>query len=202
MRDISEQLELVHNFQKVFKHPQNESLTIGKYDTRVLRLKLFKEELGEFSRALYNNDKTEQLDGVIDKLFILLGTVDYHGMNDMFIDLLKGELINTNTPIDNYPVEITTLLNMSNFEKRYLAGSVAYREILLWCVELCTCVFSLYTKLESEGIVKPNSFAPAFKEVYDSNMSKLENGKPLLREDNKILKGKDYFKPNLKQFIV
>jgi hypothetical protein len=33
-------------------------------------------------------------------------------------------------------------------------------------------------------------------------MSKLDSdGKPLLREDGKILKGPGYFKPNLKQFI-
>ena len=157
---------------------------------------------GEFTQALYNNDKIEQLDGVMDKLFILFGTVNYHGMNEMFIDIMKGESIDLHTPITNYPVEITTLLNMANFERRYITGSLTFREILLWCVELCTSVLSLYEKLESEGIVKKGSFASAFKEVYDSNMSKLENGKPLLRADNKILKGKDYFKPNLKQFIV
>ena len=41
----------------------------------------------------------------------------------------------------------------------------------------------------------------AFEEVHKSNMSKLENGKATFREDGKILKGKNYFGPNLKQFI-
>ena len=41
----------------------------------------------------------------------------------------------------------------------------------------------------------------AFEEVHRSNMSKLENGKPIFREDGKILKGKNYFGPNLKKFI-
>ena len=41
----------------------------------------------------------------------------------------------------------------------------------------------------------------AFEEVHKSNMSKLENGKAIFREDGKILKGKNYFPPNLKQFI-
>ena len=41
----------------------------------------------------------------------------------------------------------------------------------------------------------------AFKEVHRSNMSKLENGKAIFREDGKILKGKNYFRPNLKKFI-
>lgn len=41
-----------------------------------------------------------------------------------------------------------------------------------------------------------------FKEIQASNISKLdENGKPILREDGKILKGPGYFKPNLSQFI-
>jgi predicted HAD superfamily Cof-like phosphohydrolase len=44
---------------------------------------------------------------------------------------------------------------------------------------------------------------PAFEEVQRSNMSKLgADGKPIVRpEDGKILKGPDYFKPDLAQFI-
>lgn len=42
----------------------------------------------------------------------------------------------------------------------------------------------------------------AFAEVHASNMSKLgANGKPILREDGKVLKGENYFKPNLGQFV-
>lgn len=37
-----------------------------------------------------------------------------------------------------------------------------------------------------------------FKEVHNSNMSKLgEDGKPILREDGKILKGPGYYEPDL-----
>jgi predicted HAD superfamily Cof-like phosphohydrolase len=37
-----------------------------------------------------------------------------------------------------------------------------------------------------------------FSEVHRSNMSKLgENGKPIYREDGKVLKGPNYFKPDL-----
>ena len=44
-------------------------------------------------------------------------------------------------------------------------------------------------------------FVRAFEEVHRSNMSKLENGKAIFREDGKIIKGKNYFRPNLKQFV-
>jgi len=41
-----------------------------------------------------------------------------------------------------------------------------------------------------------------FDEIHSSNMSKVgEDGKAIMREDGKILKGPNYFKPNLKQFI-
>ena len=43
----------------------------------------------------------------------------------------------------------------------------------------------------------------AFKEVHRSNLSKLgTDGKPIYREDGKIIKGPNYFPPNLKQFIL
>jgi predicted HAD superfamily Cof-like phosphohydrolase len=41
-----------------------------------------------------------------------------------------------------------------------------------------------------------------FYEIHRSNMSKMgPDGKPLRREDGKILKGPNYFKPNIKKII-
>ena len=41
-----------------------------------------------------------------------------------------------------------------------------------------------------------------FNEVQDSNMSKLdENGKPIYNELGKVMKGPNFFKPNLEKFI-
>jgi len=41
-----------------------------------------------------------------------------------------------------------------------------------------------------------------FEEIHRSNMSKLDaNGKPIYREDGKVLKGENYFKPNIKSII-
>ena len=42
-----------------------------------------------------------------------------------------------------------------------------------------------------------------FTEVHESNMSKLgEDGKPIYREDGKVLKGPGYFPPNLEEIVV
>ncbi len=41
-----------------------------------------------------------------------------------------------------------------------------------------------------------------FNEIQRSNMSKLdEDGKPIYREDGKVLKGPNYFKPNIKTIL-
>ena len=41
-----------------------------------------------------------------------------------------------------------------------------------------------------------------FDEVQKSNMSKLdENGKPIYNDNGKVLKGPNYFQPNLKKFV-
>ena len=41
-----------------------------------------------------------------------------------------------------------------------------------------------------------------FEEVQNSNMSKLdENGKPIYNESGKVMKGPNYFKPDLSKFV-
>ena len=41
-----------------------------------------------------------------------------------------------------------------------------------------------------------------FEEVQNSNMSKLdENGKPIYHDSGKVMKGPNYFKPNLSKFV-
>ena len=41
-----------------------------------------------------------------------------------------------------------------------------------------------------------------FEEVQNSNMSKLDNdGKPIFNENGKVMKGPNYFKPNLNKFL-
>lgn len=47
-----------------------------------------------------------------------------------------------------------------------------------------------------------NKMAEVFQEIQRSNMSKLDkNGKPIFREDGKVLKSDLYFKPNIKKIL-
>ncbi len=47
-----------------------------------------------------------------------------------------------------------------------------------------------------------NKIEEVFDEIQKSNMSKLDsNGNPIFREDGKILKGENYFKPNIQKIL-
>lgn len=48
-----------------------------------------------------------------------------------------------------------------------------------------------------------NKFNEVFQEIQNSNMSKLgEDGKPIYREDGKVLKGPNYFPPNIEGILT
>jgi len=61
-------------------------------------------------------------------------------------------------------------------------------------------LYIIYGTILKHGL--QNRIEEVFTEIHRSNMSKLdENGKPILREDGKILKGKNYFKPDIKKVL-
>ena len=93
---------------------------------------------------------------------------------------------------DMYYIYIGTLLEL------YKGNVEAVRNVIFFEKdEESELIFKKVLKNEFNDI-----FVKAFEEVHRSNMSKLdENGKSIFREDGKILKGKNYFRPNLKQFI-
>ena len=62
---------------------------------------------------------------------------------------------------------------------------------------LCDLQYFLLGQVVIHGL--QNVFKQAFSIVHDSNMSKLgSDGKPILREDGKILKGNGYWSPTEK----
>lgn len=100
-----------------FKNKLPENLVKLRYD-------LMKEENEEYLEAALKGDYVEVADALGDELYVLLGTIIEHGMQNIIQDV--------------------------------------------------------------------------FDEIHKSNMSKLGNeGKPIYREDGKILKGENYFTPQI-----
>lgn len=101
-----------------------------------------------------------------------------------------------------------TVIPESEFVLRYKLMQEELNEYRLACVnndmeEVCDAIVDLLYVLN--GIIIAHGvqdiIEDMYLEVHKSNMSKLENGKPLYRHDGKVLKGSEYFKPNLKQFL-
>ena len=205
MRNIEKQLQYVWDFQEKFGHKQSSEMNVSSdLRKRKQRIELFIEELEELETAILENDNTEILDASIDMLYINFGTIHLHGLGNVFNSLLKGEKEYCNTTIENYPKLLRNALNYGNFKNKYLEGKekVTFLEITTFFLRLTVLNLSLCKKLETEGIVKKGTFEKAFFEVHCSNMSKADkNGNPIFRADGKILKGENYFKPDLQQFL-
>jgi predicted HAD superfamily Cof-like phosphohydrolase len=94
-------------------------------------------------------------------------------INNLRLDLIKEEL-----------VELTEAMN----NKDLLEVADALTDIL----------YVTYGAGHAFGI----DLDKCFDEVQNSNMSKLdENGKPIYNESGKVMKGPNYFKPDLSKFV-
>lgn len=61
-------------------------------------------------------------------------------------------------------------------------------------------LYILFGTIMAHGM--QNKIVEVFEEIQRSNMSKLgEDGKPIYREDGKVLKGPNYFKPNIQSIL-
>ncbi len=91
------------------------------------------------------------------------------------VTLMKDELDEVIKAMDNEPIE--------NIAK-----------------ELADLLYVTYGTIIAYGL--QNLMDDIFSEVHKSNMSKVGNdGKPIYREDGKVLKGPNYKEPNIKKLL-
>ena len=107
----------------------------------------------------------------------------------------------SNEPTANIPEEIKQL-RFKLMEEENLEYLKATRENDL--VEIADALgdmlYILCGTIISHGL--QNKIEEIFQEIQSSNMSKLgENGKPIYREDGKVLKGPNYFKPDIRKIL-
>ena len=125
---MKKQLQQLWDFQSVYNQKRNTKPTLLEPDEYYLRYRLGKEELVEYLDACKDDNLIEVTDALADQLYILLGTMNAHGMQNVIEDV--------------------------------------------------------------------------FDEVHRSNMSKLgSDGKPIYREDGKVLKGPNFSPPNLEKLL-
>lgn len=122
---LAQAIEHVKTFHHAFLLPvRQEPVAQIPEKEMLLRFNLMKEENEEYLEAAKNGDIVEIADALGDMLYILCGTINAHGLQQVM--------------------------------------------------------------------------APVFEEIQRSNMSKLDaEGKPIFREDGKVMKSELYFKPNI-----
>ena len=89
-------------------------------------------------------------------------------------------------------------VSLINEELEELKKAISERDILEIADALTDLLYVTYGAGHAFGI----DLDKCFNEVQNSNMSKLdENGKPIYNESGKVLKGPNYFKPDLSKFL-
>ena len=90
-------------------------------------------------------------------------------------------------------------LDLISEELEELKNAMTSKDLLEVADALTDILYVTYGAGHAFGI----NLDKCFDEVQNSNMSKLgSDGKPIYNESGKVMKGPDYFKPDLSKFLV
>ena len=90
-------------------------------------------------------------------------------------------------------------LDLISEELEELKNAMSSKDLLEVADALTDILYVTYGAGHAFGI----NLDKCFEEVQNSNMSKLgSDGKPIYNESGKVMKGPDYFKPDLSKFLV
>ena len=108
-----------------------------------------------------------------------------------------GQEIKTKPELSNDKIN-DLRISLINEELEELKKAIEDNDILEVADALTDILYVAYGAGHAFGI----NLDKCFNEVQESNMSKLDsNGKPIYNESGKVMKGPNYFKPNLSKFL-
>lgn len=123
-----------------------------------------------------------QLGCHLEEVEEMIGALD-NADSDLAYELRQASDELKSIDVDKYATEVQAM--MSEWDKVELLDSL--------CDQIVTAIGTAYDfGFDIEG---------ALKEVAASNESKFEDGKPVFDENMKIIKGKNYFKPDLTKYV-
>tara|TARA_E500000178_G_scaffold182978_1_gene181451 strand:+ start:178 stop:549 length:372 start_codon:yes stop_codon:yes gene_type:complete len=109
-----------------------------------------------------------------------------------------GQEVKTKASFPNEKI-IHLRLNLIEEELSELREAIDKKDIKEVADALTDILYVTYGAGTAFGI----NLDKCFKEVHNSNMSKLgSDGKPIYNDQGKVMKGPDYFKPDLKKFVA
>ena len=118
---MKEQIKMVVEFHEKFLQDMKTEPSLLPLAEARLRYALGKEEWDEYLEAIVENDLVETLDSFADQLYILIGSIVKHGMQDMIIpafDLVHANNMNKLGP-DGKPIfrEDGKIIKPEGFQK-------------------------------------------------------------------------------------
>ena len=109
-----------------------------------------------------------------------------------------GQEVKSKSSLSSDKINILRI-NLIEEELEELKQAINQKNLLEVADALTDILYVTYGAGHAFGI----NLDKCFEEVQNSNMSKLgDNGKPIYSEKGKVLKGPNYFKPNLSSLLV
>jgi len=104
-------------------------------------------------------------------------------------------------PTANLPKDINELrFNLMDEENKEYLQAAKNKDIVEIADALGDMLYILCGTILTHGL--QNKIEEVFDEIQRSNMSKLDaNGQPIYRADGKVMKGENYFKPDIKSIL-
>lgn len=204
--NIKPPFELLWDFQTIYDLSRSEVPALPDRNDpdglslRILRKKLLEEEYNEYLDGEASHDLVEIADALGDILYIAYGTVVSYGLSTGFEGIYPmPEQMIPGLPAPANVIRASSKERMMKAWSDYAAAeeaddlyaiSVALRKIIDECYSISVCY----------GLPMHVIFA----EIHRSNLSKLdpETGKPIYREDGKVLKGSAYTPPDISTIIT
>lgn len=138
--------------------------------------------------------------------------MDYIKMTEEFITAMdqdKGKEIDNRDSLNILRLRMKLISEETNEVEeavadleKCIAESGAKEELIRYKAALLKELCDLQYVLSGFAVTFGLPFDEAFRKVHESNMSKLgDDGKPVYREDGKVLKGPNYKKPDLSDLV-
>lgn len=210
-------LRLVEEFHLVYGQKIRISPSMSEPE-RELRIALISEEIQELSEAIQQEDFIEVIDALADIVYVAYGAGLTHGLPvetriitslDLIIETENEQLISVgpqlkshvnyipSVPVFNENILTLYMEQLQEHLKKYIKAAET-NNVTEATENLARIISTCYLASWSSGV----DLDMVLEEVQVSNMSKLDShGKPVYREDGKIIKGPNFFVPNIMKVL-
>ena len=185
---------------------------LGNEAIAKLRIKLLTEEVQEgfdAAKLFYTADERistrdifiEIVDAVGDVLVLTLGTgCVYNLVLDCpsYEVMAEAQALTTGRDLNVGLVFQLLFEELENLQHYLAVATAAPKKAILQAAAVSRCLQNIVNLCFAHASAYGYNLVEVVREIHRSNMSKLgEDGRPIYREDGKIMKGPNYFKPNL-----